>query len=196
MYWTKPLQTRIWRVTREKSQVVKLKPLLGVSPTKKPKPQKGYLRAPHQASSTHFHCKTQAITTGKLTVTFMNTIQSVSWIRINEARWLFSRNLTTFKLSIFLRGSWGSSVNWFEPKIEPPSANLAWQNAWNALSSHCEIYKKHEWLSFPFMSLLANLNCQVTIVLLAHPEMKSSIVVILQRISCYWYESTGKLLLC
>jgi len=41
--------------TEEQSHVVKLLHL-GVSPTKKPKPQKGYLRTPHQAFSEHFHC--------------------------------------------------------------------------------------------------------------------------------------------
>ncbi len=33
----------------------------------------------------------------------------------------FELNLTTFKLSIVFRGSWGSSVNWLESEIEPLS---------------------------------------------------------------------------
>ncbi len=41
--------------------------------------------------------------------------------------------LTTFKLSILFRCSWNCSVNWLEPKIEPPEANLACPNPWNAL---------------------------------------------------------------
>jgi len=35
---------------------------------------------------------------------------------------------TFLKSSIVFRVSWGSSVNWLEPKIEPPSANLACPN--------------------------------------------------------------------
>jgi len=42
---------------------------------------------------------------------------------------IFETFLTTFKLSIVFRDSWGSSVNWLEPKIELPSANLACPNA-------------------------------------------------------------------
>jgi hypothetical protein len=30
----------------------------------------------------------------------------------------FESILTTFKLSIILKGSWGSGVNWLKPKIE------------------------------------------------------------------------------
>jgi len=41
--------------------------------------------------------------------------------------------LTLFKSSTVFRGSRGSCVNWIEPKIEPPSANLACPNLWNAL---------------------------------------------------------------
>jgi hypothetical protein len=36
---------------------------------------------------------------------------------------MFESILTTFKLSVILRGNWGRSVNWLEPKIEPPKAN-------------------------------------------------------------------------
>jgi len=46
---------------------------------------------------------------------------------------IFGLILTTFKLSVVFRGSWGSCVNWLEPKTEPPSGNLAWPNPWNAL---------------------------------------------------------------
>jgi hypothetical protein len=31
-------------------------------------------------------------------------------------------------LNIVFRGSWVSSVNWLQPKTEPPLANLACQN--------------------------------------------------------------------
>jgi len=43
----------------------------------------------------------------------------------------FESILTTFKSSIIFRGSWGSSANLIEPKIEPP-LNLACPNPWNA----------------------------------------------------------------
>jgi len=33
---------------------------------------------------------------------------------------IFESILTTFKLSIVFRGSWGRSVNWLESKMEPP----------------------------------------------------------------------------
>jgi len=36
--------------------------------------------------------------------------------------------LTLLKSSVVFKGSWGSCVNWLEPKIEPPSANLACPN--------------------------------------------------------------------
>jgi len=45
----------------------------------------------------------------------------------------FKSIFTTFKSSIIFRGSWGSGVNWLEPKTEPPSANLACPNLRNAL---------------------------------------------------------------
>jgi len=35
---------------------------------------------------------------------------------------------TAFKSSIVSRGTWGSRVNWLEPKIDPLSADLACQN--------------------------------------------------------------------
>jgi len=41
---------------------------------------------------------------------------------------IFELILITFKLSIILRGSWGSIENCPEPKTEPPSGNLACQN--------------------------------------------------------------------
>jgi hypothetical protein len=41
---------------------------------------------------------------------------------------IFESILITFKLSVVLRGTWDSSVNWLEPKIEPASANLAGPN--------------------------------------------------------------------
>ncbi len=54
---------------------------------------------------------------------------------------IFYSILTFYELSTFFRGSWGSSVNSFEPKIEPPSANLACPNPWNALYEeiHCKM---------------------------------------------------------
>jgi hypothetical protein len=36
--------------------------------------------------------------------------------------------LTTFELSSFFEGSWGSIKNWLEPKTKPPSENLACPN--------------------------------------------------------------------
>jgi len=33
---------------------------------------------------------------------------------------IFESILTTFKASVVFRGSWGSSVNWLEPKTKPP----------------------------------------------------------------------------
>ncbi len=53
---------------------------------------------------------------------------SVSRIKINEARWLFSSRLWPSKPSIIFRGSWGSIENWHEPKAKPPSGNLACPN--------------------------------------------------------------------
>jgi len=41
---------------------------------------------------------------------------------------LFGSILTTFKLSIVFKGSWGSIENWLEPKTKPPSGNIACQN--------------------------------------------------------------------
>ncbi len=41
---------------------------------------------------------------------------------------IFGSILTTFDLSSIFGGSWGSIVNWLEPKIEPPSENLACPN--------------------------------------------------------------------
>jgi len=40
----------------------------------------------------------------------------------------FQVDLTSFKPSIILGGSWGSTENWLEPKIEPPLGNLACPN--------------------------------------------------------------------
>jgi len=37
---------------------------------------------------------------------------------------IFKSILTFLKSSIIFRGSWGSNVNWLQPKIEPQSANL------------------------------------------------------------------------
>jgi len=36
--------------------------------------------------------------------------------------------LTTLKLGIVFRGSWGSIENWLEPETVPPSGNLACPN--------------------------------------------------------------------
>jgi len=41
---------------------------------------------------------------------------------------IFESILTTFKFSVIFRDSWGCSVNWLEPKIDPPQANLACPN--------------------------------------------------------------------
>jgi len=40
----------------------------------------------------------------------------------------FRSILTTFKSNVVFRGTWDSSVNWLEPKIEPLSGNLACPN--------------------------------------------------------------------
>ncbi len=55
------------------------------------------------------------------------------------------------KSSIVFWGSWGSSVNWLEPKIEPPSANLACLNLWNTLlgSISWTFYEPHLYLQIP-----------------------------------------------
>ncbi len=39
----------------------------------------------------------------------------------------------TFEVSFIFWGSWGSSKNWLELKIEPPLSNLACLNWWNTL---------------------------------------------------------------
>jgi len=36
--------------------------------------------------------------------------------------------LTTFESSSIFEGSWGSFENWLEPKIKPPSGNVACSN--------------------------------------------------------------------
>jgi len=41
---------------------------------------------------------------------------------------IFGSTLTTFELSSIFFGSWGSIENWLEPKIKPPSGNLAYPN--------------------------------------------------------------------
>jgi hypothetical protein len=41
---------------------------------------------------------------------------------------IFELILTTFKMSVIFRGGLDSSDNWLEPKIKPPSANLAGPN--------------------------------------------------------------------
>ncbi len=48
--------------------------------------------------------------------------------------------MTTFNLGIINGGSWGSIVNWLEPKTEAPSRNLACPNPWNALHVQAIIY--------------------------------------------------------
>jgi len=45
---------------------------------------------------------------------------------------VFRLILTTFESSS-IGGSWGSIKIWLEPKIEPPSENLACPDLWNAL---------------------------------------------------------------
>jgi len=57
---------------------------------------------------------------------------------------IFEPILTTFKPIIVFRGSWGSIKNWLEPKIEPPSGNLACPNRWNALYHVSEFGEKNE----------------------------------------------------
>ncbi len=47
--------------TKEQSQVVKLKHLLGVIPTQKPKQQKGYLRTPTKHRDAYYHCIFQTV---------------------------------------------------------------------------------------------------------------------------------------
>ncbi len=46
---------------------------------------------------------------------------------------IFGSLLTTFESIIIFGGSWCSIENWLDPKIEPPSGNLACPNPWNAL---------------------------------------------------------------
>jgi hypothetical protein len=41
---------------------------------------------------------------------------------------IFGSILTTFESSSIFGGSWGSIENWLEPKIAPPSGNLAFPN--------------------------------------------------------------------
>jgi len=41
---------------------------------------------------------------------------------------IFGSALTTFEPGIIFGGIWGSMENWLEPKIEPPSGNLACPN--------------------------------------------------------------------
>jgi len=41
---------------------------------------------------------------------------------------IFGSILTTFESSIIFGGGWGSIENWFEPKTEPPTINLAYPN--------------------------------------------------------------------
>jgi hypothetical protein len=47
----------------------------------------------------------------------------------------FDMILTTLEASFILLGSWSSSKNWLELKIEPPLSNLACLNLWNTLRS-------------------------------------------------------------
>jgi len=46
---------------------------------------------------------------------------------------IFELILTTIKPSTVFRGSWGSSVNWLEPEIKPPTGNFACPNLCNSL---------------------------------------------------------------
>jgi len=41
---------------------------------------------------------------------------------------IFGLILNTFESSSIFGGSWGSFENWLEPKIEPPSGDLACPN--------------------------------------------------------------------
>jgi len=37
---------------------------------------------------------------------------------------IFGSILTAFEVKLFFGGSWGSIVNWLEPKTKPPSGNI------------------------------------------------------------------------
>jgi hypothetical protein len=52
---------------------------------------------------------------------------------------IFESILTSFKLSIIIRGSWGGSVNWLKPEIKPPKTTLVCPNPQNALQNVNEI---------------------------------------------------------
>jgi len=41
---------------------------------------------------------------------------------------IYESILTSFKPSIILGGSWGSTENWLKPKAKPPSGNLSCPN--------------------------------------------------------------------
>ncbi len=56
-----------------------------------------------------------------------NKLTACHWFRLMKWYDYFRINFDIFKLSIIFRGSWGSCVNWLEPKIKSPSENLDWQ---------------------------------------------------------------------
>ncbi len=58
---------------------------------------------------------------------FLGT-ESVTDLDYRSEMIIFESILTFFKLSVVFRGSWGSCVNWLEPKIDPPSVNLVCPN--------------------------------------------------------------------
>ncbi len=65
----------------------------------------------------------------------------------------FRVNFGLLQIKSCLKGSWGSCVNWHEPKIEPPSANLACSNVCNAttfwfwvtFANHTSLYMRLTW---------------------------------------------------
>jgi len=63
--------------------------------------------------------------------------------------------LTTLKLSIIFRGSWGSSVNWLKAKIEPTSTILACSET---LCSRCQFHQ-HFKSSFWVPKCFADFMC-------------------------------------
>ncbi len=60
---------------------------------------------------------------------------------------IFESILTTFKLSVIFNGIRGRGVNWLEPKVEPPRANLAcpnWSNAMYVQKIHLKLFKDNK----------------------------------------------------
>ncbi len=74
---------------------------------------------------------------------------------------IFESVFTTFKLNILFRGSWGSSVDWLEPKNDPTIGNLACPNLWNAVKfQHSYTVCQRLWPSLPSLWIRARtLTC-------------------------------------